>query len=175
VCPEVPPLTTQNEIFYQLCLNLSQSLIQSVLAVNTALNNDQCNSLAVPFFCNATLSLCGDDSYTMDISEECVQVRDNDCAIEWRVLENFFDASIPDCGSFYEDGNLSFSKAPLLNCSDQFDVFCGSMCLPLCSEFSQLSHNAAVTSNVLTILFETIGLIGGAITLIACVLNRKTM
>ena len=146
-----------------------------MLAVTTALNNDQCSSSAVPFFCNATYSLCGDDTYMMDISEECVQVRDNDCAIEWRVLENFFGASIPDCGSFSENGNLSFSKAPKLNCSDQFDVFCGSMCLPVCSEFSQLSHGAAVTSNVLTILFQAIGLIGGAITLIACVLNRKAM
>ena len=175
VCPEVPPLTTQDEAFYQLCLNQSQSLVQSVLAINTALNNDQCNSSAVPFFCNATYSLCGDDTYMMDISVECVQVRDNDCAIEWRVLENFLGVPIPDCGSFSEDGNLSFTKAPPLNCSDQFDVFCDSMCLPVCSEFSQISHDAAVTSNALTILFEVIGLIGGVITLIACVFNRKTM
>jgi len=175
VCPEVPSLTTQNNISYQLCLNLSQSLIQSVLALNTALNNDQCNSSAVPFFCNATLSLCGDDSYTMDISEECEQVRDNDCAIEWRILENLFDASIPDCGSFSEGHDLSFFKAPLLNCSDQFDVFCGSMCLPLCSEFSQTSHGATVTSTALTILFEIIGIISGVVTLIACIFNRKTM
>ena len=175
VCPEVPPLTTQDETFYQLCLSQSQSLVQSMLSINTALNNDQCNSSTVPFFCNATYSLCGDDTYMIDIFEECVQVRDNDCAIEWRVLENFFDVPIPDCGSFSGDGNLSFAKAPPLNCSDQFDVFCDSMCLPVCSEFSQTSHDAAVTSNALTILFEVIGIISGIITLIACVFNRKTM
>jgi len=175
VCPEIPPLTTQDNTIYQICLSQSQTLIQSVLAVTTGLNNDQCSSSAVPFFCNATYSLCGDDTYMMDISEECVQVRDNDCAIEWRVLENFFGALIPDCGSFSEDGNLSFSKAPELNCSNQFDVFCGSMCLPVCSEFSQMSEGATVTSNVLTILFEVIGIISGVVTLIACIFNRKTM
>ena len=111
----------------------------------------------------------------MDISEECEQVRDNDCPIEWRVLENFFGVPIPSCESFSENGTLTFSEAPPLNCSDQFDVFCGSLCLPLCSEFSQISHNAAVTANALTILFEVIGLIGGVITLIACFFNRKTM
>jgi len=152
--------------------------LQLVLAVNSVLNNvlnnDQCNSSAVPFFCNATYSLCGDGSYMMDISEKCVQVRDNDCPIEWRVLENFFNVSFPNCRSFSENG-----EAPPLNCSDQFDVFNGSLCLPLClplcSEFSQISRNAAVTANALTILFEVIGLIGGVITLIACFFNRKTM
>ena len=176
VCPQVPPLTTQDETFYEICLSQSLRLIKSVHAVNMAFNNSQCNSRASPFFCNATYSLCGDGTYMiMDISEVCLQVRDHDCAVEWRVLENFLNIPIPDCDSYSEDGNLSFAKAPSLNCPDQFDTFCGSLCLPVCSEFYQISENAAAISDALTIAFEAIGITGGIITLVACVFNRKKM
>jgi len=173
VCPQIPPLTTQNEDFYKVCLIQSLRLVKSVYAVNMVLNNSRCNTSALPFFCDATYLLCGDETSMINISEVCIQVRDDYCAVEWRVLENFLSITIPDCGSY--SGNLTFTKAPPLDCPDQFDTFCGSLCLPVCSKFYQISQNAATASDALTIAFEAIGIIGGIITLLACVFNWKKM
>lgn len=179
-CPEIPSLGSQNELFYNTCLRSSQSLVQAIHAINLVLNNEQCSNAAVPFFCNATFLLCGDDSFdvssfNMDLKKECLQVRDNDCTIEWRILENIFNVPIPSCESFAVNKNLTFSKAPALTCPDQFNVFCDSVCLPSCEDFSQYSDDATLASYVLVFVFQLIGLISGVITLIACLFNRKKM
>jgi len=175
LCPDVPMVTTPDiSIQQQKCLNSSLQLAQSVFVVSTALQNDQCSSSALPFFCNTSDSLCGEGG-SVELSEECVRIRDNDCAIEWRFLENFINISIPDCQSFTEDGNLTFSRAPPLMCPNQFDLVCDTVCLPVCSEFSQLSQSDKIAGRVLQIVSQAIGILGGIVTLIACILKRKTM
>lgn len=174
-CHELPPPVSQKEIFYNVCLTTALPLVQAIHAINSVLRNKQCNNSALPFFCKAVSSLCADDSFFMNLTEQCVTVRDNDCSIEWRVLENIFDIPIPSCESFTTNRGLTFTKAPPLKCPDQFDVFCGSVCLPVCEQYSQVSHSATVASNVLAIIFIMLGLIGGLITLIACIFNREKM
>ena len=177
LCPDIPFLTTQDNSIQQLCLQRPLQLAQSVLAVSTTLQNDQCSSSVLPFFCNASDSLCGEGD-SVDLSAECEHIRDNDCVLEWRLLENFINISIPDCQSFTEDGNLTFSRAPQLTCPDRFDLFCDTFCLPVCSEFSLLhpvSHDYEAVGKILQILFQGVGIVGGLITLITCILNRKTM
>ena len=175
-CPEIPLLGDQNELVYNVCLGRSLSLIQAIQAINVALNNEECSTVAVPFFCDAMFSLCSNDSYVIDLEEECVQVRDDNCTIEWRLLENVFDVSLPSCGSFSTNGSLTFDKAPPLDtCPDQFNVYCDSVCLPSCKDFSQFSHDATVAAFALTIVFQLVGIISGVITLIGCLFNRKKM
>ena len=175
-CPEIPPLGNQNAIIYNLCLNNALSLLQAMRTVSLVLNNEQCINAAIPFFCKAVFSLCSDDSFVAeDLEEECIHVRDNNCTIEWRILENIFNVPVPSCESFVVNGTLTFTKAPPLTCPDQFDFFCDSVCLPLCPDFSQYSQVANVTNYALLVVFELIGLIGGVITLIVCLLNRKKM
>jgi len=174
-CPKIPPLGNQNELVYNICLAKSLSLVQAVHAISTTFKNDECTNAALPFLCNATFSLCSDDSFVADLNNECIQVRDNNCTIEWRVLENMFDFPIPSCESFALDGNLTFAKAPSPTCPDQFGLFCGSVCLPLCKDFSQYSEGAIDAANALTIVFQAIGLLSGVVTLIACIMNRKKM
>ena len=141
-----------------------------------ALNNEECSAAAMPFFCSAMFSLCSDDSYVVDLEEECVQVRDDNCTLEWRVLENIYDVSIPSCDSFSVDGTLTFDEAPPANtCPDQFDLYCDSVCLPSCEDFSQFSREATVVSFALIITFQLTGVISGVITLIGCLFNRKKM
>ena len=174
-CPEVPPLGDQEELFYNFCLRNSLSLVKAILAINSVLENEECNKAAIPFLCNATFSLCSDSSFTLDLKEQCLQVRDHNCTIEWRVLENIYGVSIPSCDSYIMNGSLTFAKAPQLTCPDQFDTFCDSICLPSCEDFSLYSRDAVVASHVLVIIFEVVGLISGVITLIACLVNKKKM
>lgn len=150
--------------------------MQSINAFSSVLNNLQCNNSALPFICNATHLLCGDGSGPIaDLQEVCVEIRDNDCAVEWRALENIFSAILPDCASFALDTNITFSKAPPLICPDEFDLFCGSFCLPSCERFSQISQDAVTISNNVKIVLIALSLLGGVCTLIVCILNRKVM
>ena len=139
------------------------------------LRNKQCNNTALPFFCDAMFLLCGDDNSTVDLREECIKVRDDDCPIEWRVLENILDATLLSCESYTTRRNITLAKAPPLTCPSQFDVFCGSVCLPVCEKYSQVSYDATIASNVLIIMFIIIGILGGCITLMACFFNRDKM
>ena len=87
------------------------------------------------FFCNATLLLCNGNSSSVDLAEECEEVRDNKCASEWRIVESICNKSVPDCMSYTEYGNAVYSKAPRLTCPTGFDYFCYSICLPVCGEY----------------------------------------
>jgi len=132
---------------------------------------------ALPFFCNATLFLCSEDELnkSLDLTSMCLKVRDSDCALEWREVETILNTPIPDCASFDVNGNLTFSKAPLPNCSDQFGIFCDSICLPLCGEYDPFNKGSTKFYDILTSILGIIGLIGGVVTLIACYYNRHKL
>ena len=108
----------------------------------------------------------------------CFEVRDNKCSVEWRVAQIFFNISYPDCESLKFNANINFtSMAPVLDCPDNFGVFCGSLCQPLCAELSLSVFNAATTTanTVVHIILYFISIIDGVITLIACYFHREKM
>ena len=159
-----------------LIRSFSLNLLQSLQAFNSLLRNDQCLNSAIPFHCNITEALCGDNStFIPGLKEQCIQVRDHDCAVEWRAFEKFFDTLLPDCTSFAEDGSLTFSRAPALVCPDEFDLYCDSFCLGSCADFYQLSREATIAANTVIIILIFLGLLGGVFNLIVCILNREKM
>ena len=136
----------------------------------------QCGSDTLSFFCNATLLLCNGSSSSIDLSEECEEVRDNKCATEWRIVEGYFKRIMPDCMSFTKDGSLTFTSAPILSCSNQFDHFCGSTCSPVCGEYSLLTEDTSTHYfRFVASILGVICFIGGVITLIACYYNWQKM
>ena len=96
---------------------------------------------------------CSNESYVKDIV--CQQVRQEYCTAEWRMLEvNNQTDGLTDCEEYEE-------TAPL-NCSDQFDLANdGSLCLPLCGEFSQYSEEYTTFRPMLFIICQLISIIGG--------------
>ena len=139
-------------------------------------DNDKCvTEDTLSFFCNATFLLCNGSSILVDSTEECENIRDNKCASEWRILE---DKNVinPDCSSYGEDGNLTFSLAPLFECPDQFDRENGSsICLPVCDEFTLYPEYVASWFRVVIPTGEIIRIIGGLVTLLACCCNQQTV
>ena len=141
-----------------------------VYDVANEFNNHQCTENALSFLCNATYTLCDDDSYPL-VSEECVQVRDNYCAAEWRIVDNLINSSTVDC-SVIE--NETDSIIPDLKCPDNFEFACDSLCLPSC-DFTPYSSDSTIAFRVWSFFFFVISLIGGGITLIASCFNRHKM
>ena len=108
---------------------------------------------------------CSNESCVKDIV--CQQVRQEYCTAEWRLLElhNQTDQSI-DCTGYGETATL--------NCSDQF-ASNGSLCLPLCGEFSQHSEGFTKHYIVLYATCLSISFVGGLTVIIFSIWKRKKM
>jgi len=158
------------------CVLNSSTILDLYSIYHLSFNNvSQCGS-TLSFFCNATLLLCNGNSSTVDLTEECEEVRDNKCASEWRAVENFYNRSVPDCKSYTLNRSLTSGSAPSLKCPEQFGHFCGSTCLPVCGEYSVLTEDTSTYYyRFVIITCGVIGLISGVITLIACYYHRQNV
>ena len=146
-----------------------QLTLQTVYNLSVVLENGQCGNTISQFYCNAI------DDDTHDLITECLEVRDDTCAAEWRMVESFFDLTLPSCDGFYGVNNFTSEKAQALNCPVDFGIFCGSLCQPLCAEFSLFSDAATVAYKVLKIMFHVMAIIAGVVTILACCVHRKKM
>ena len=119
-------------------------------------------------FCEA-LSLCNDNDDDSAVQVVCEEVRQEYCTAEWRILEvNIQSKGLVDCYDFGETSHL--------NCSEQFDLADNnSVCLPVCTEFSQ--HQKAYTDAILPLnaFVHLVNVLGGIIILIASLWNKNTM
>ena len=129
-----------------------------------------CLNQTQELFCDA-LKNCSDESYD-DIKDlMCQDVRQKYCTAEWRGSEGSRKKQrkqLIDCNEYGETS--------MLNCSDQFGLNeDGSLCLPLCNEFSQDGEKATTVYRTTTVIASLINVIGGIIVLIAAYKNRKNM
>ena len=141
-------------------------------ALSTATGNSQCGDAVLQFFSTAIIET-NSDNHTLIM--DCLRIRDDICAAEWRIAEIFVNVSLPDCGSFDEDANFVTARAPTLSCPYDFGVFCGSLCQPLCGEISIFDDTATTVYEVLNIILHTMSLIAGIVTLFACCLHKQQM
>ena len=172
-----PLITLCNES--ELCSDYNETdeyheleVLQPVYALSTVIGNSQCGETLLQFF-SIAINETNKDNYTL--IRDCLRIRDDICAAEWRVAEIFFNASLPDCSSFDEDANFVMARAPTLSCPDDFGVFCGSLCQPLCDEISIFNDTATTVYEVLNIIFHSLSLIAGVVTLLACCLRKWKM
>ena len=176
-CSEVPSLLTRDQVMHYPCLTswlASLQLIQQQ-PTNLTLSNDQCvlNS-AIPFLCNVTQVMCGvNNTFEGDLHEQCLQVHDYNCTDNCTDYDAFLNTTLPDCACFAMEGNPSCLNA--LVCPEGFNVYCDGFCLPSCREFSQHSAGAITAAKAVKITFITLGLLGGIINLIMCILKRERM
>ena len=139
------------------------------LKVASVFTNPFC-AKTYPLFCEA-LKLCsfGQDPIVKGLL--CTKVRQELCTAEWRILEvNNRSEELIDCQA------LGFGETARPNCTEQFDLADnGSICLPLCKEFSQ--HGERYTDGVVGLhaTVHLVNVIGGIIVIVACILNRTKM
>ena len=148
------------------CVNQTLYTYEALRTINLPSSQQYCSETVETLFCDALME-CSNESYVKDIV--CQQVRQEYCTAEWRMLEvhNKTDRLI-DCKEYEE-------TAPL-NCSDQFDLASdGSVCLPLCGEFSQYSEAYTTPRIALFAMCLFIGIIGGILVIIISFRKRKKM
>ena len=147
-------------------------ILKPVYHLSFVVANNQCSQAILQFLCN-WINIIDDENY--NLIKECFKMRDDTCAAEWRIAENLFNFSLPDCSNFNSDGNFVTARAPVLKCPDDYGIFCGSICQPLCDKVSLFNDAATAASKVLNIIFHTICLIGGVVTLFVCCLRKRKM
>ena len=169
-------LCKESELCYNCTDDIAEEfyLLQLVYDFSVVTRNSQCSKAIRSLFCNAVTSY-DDDDITTPLDEECVKVRDNECAAEWRLMETFFNVTLLDCNSLNDSGHILLSKAPAQNCPDDFGVLCGSVCQPLCAEISLFNDAATTAYEVLNIIFHSMSVVSGFGTLVACIYDRKKM
>ena len=124
-----------------------------------------CLNKTQELFCDA-LSECNDMSYVRGLM--CQEVRQEHCTAEWRRSESNRNYRLFNCDEYGETATL--------NCSDQFGLDDhGSICSPLCKDFSQEGKTATTVSIATYAIAHFINVIGGIIVLIAAYKNRKNM
>ena len=147
-----------------------------VYSLGIMLDSRSCVEGGISFFCNDTAVLCDNASGSSMLTEECVEICDNDCAMEWKIVNLLPNVSVPDCSSFDTDANLNFSvAAPPVTCPNNFDVFCDTFCLPVCGEASPYSDGITNFYNVWLILMTVISLTGTIAAFVAFYLKKETM
>ena len=148
------------------CVDQILYTYEALRAINLPSSQQYCSERVETLFCDALME-CSNESYVKDIV--CQQVRQEYCTAEWRMLEvqNQTDWLI-DCEEYEE-------TAPL-NCSDQFDLANdGSICLPLCREFSQFPETYTTPRNIFYAVCLIIGITGGIIVIVISYRKRKKM
>ena len=132
---------------------------EALRTINLPSSQQYCSERVETLFCDASME-CNNESYVKD--KVCQQVRQEYCTAEWRMLEVNQTDGLIVCEEYEE-------TAPL-NCSDQFDLANnGSVCLPLCEEFSTLPYVALYTVSSL------ISIAGGLIVIAISFKKRKKM
>lgn len=137
--------------------------------------NRQCSDAIQSLSCAAITSYDDGINAALTLTTACTRARDNECAAEWRMVESFLNISLIDCKSFNDSGNITLSRAPNLQCPDDFGTFCGSVCQPLCAEMSLFNDAATTTNRILSIIFHSTSVISGIITLFVCFIHRDKM
>ena len=148
-------------------------VLQYVYYLSVLLENSHCTSDLLHFTCSVVeLEINNAFIINDNLMEKCIEVRDDECSVEWRIAESFINVPLPECESLNET-----SSAPLLDCPDNFGIFCGSLCQPLCAEFSLSLLNDATTiaNRAVHIILYLISIVGGLTTLLACYFHRDKM
>ena len=175
-CPR-SELNIVTEMFDDCIDNSSLRGLNIVYNQAEILRRSECMESVQSLYCSVGNASCSYNNNTANASSskyrECIQVRDQSCAAEWRISINVLNVSLPDCDSFtdYHDS----TSIPDLICPDHYGVFCDSLCLPQCSQFSPFDDTLTTALSAFTITFYTFAIVGGVVSLVACILTRKKM
>ena len=143
--------------------------------------SEECSAAVLPFICQYAYPTCdGDGSPLLITQEQCVDIRDDVCANEWRLIMITDLASLlPNCEGFEKESNIEVDSKPSnvsepLKCHHQFTEFCG-VCLPSCKSFTQYSDHTTMVESIADIFVGVLAISGEIVFLVGAVVRWKQM
>ena len=159
---------------------ITEELVIKFIEVLQTLVSDECSSVLATFICQYAYPPCdGNGSPLLITQEQCVNIRDDVCANEWRIVMATEEGSLlPVCEAFESESDSSSvvtrNISEPLRCHHHFREYCG-ICLPLCRTFSQYSDEDIKFGAITLASYITLSLSGAIILLIAAIVKRKSM
>ena len=158
--------------------DIQEEQIVELLRIFSHSISEKCSAAVMPFICHPPCDI--DGSPLLVTQNQCIYIRDDVCANEWRIAMTVKQGSLlPVCEGFGGENNFSSvetveNDSEPLRCHYQFDEYCG-VCLPLCGRFSQYPVQIKFATRSLNIFSAIWELVGGIIFLIASIIRRKEM
>ena len=148
-------------------------------ALSSRLTSSECKDKFLSFLCAHFITPCDlNDPNAIAVqptARECKEIRDDICFAEWKLLElSQYGTLLPNCSN-YDDSDDDMDSRPDLVCNDQFGLYCDSLCLPLCKEFSQNSEGLTLLQDILFIFAAVSSLIGGTVVIVIAIYRRNSM
>ena len=141
----------------------------------------QCAEVVLPFLCQYIHPPCdGYGSVNLISQEQCSNISDVVCAVEWRlVMVTSSSSLLPVCEHFSAVDNITGDNTTQiisqpLQCHYQFKEYCG-LCRPLCGEFSLHSVQPKFGERIAIITAAMMAFVGGILVFIAAIIRRKAM
>ena len=119
----------------------------SLLESFSAIISEECSAAVLPFLCQYVHPPCdGNGSAQFITQEQCINIRDDVCKIEWRIAMTTEQGNLlPVCETLNTSSVTTVNDTEPLKCHYQFKEFCG-VCLPLCGTFSTYSDQSIAVS-----------------------------
>jgi len=139
--------------------------------------SEECSSTLIAFVCQHAFPPCdGDGSPLLLTQEQCINIRDDVCANEWRIImATEHSLLLPFCEALENpSSSVTRNVSEPFKCHYHFKKYCG-LCFPLCRTFPQYSEESIKFGTVTLIGYMSLSLSGAAILLIAVIVKRKTM
>ena len=172
------PLTT---LFNNVITDEEQlSKLFEFLEQYSGLISEECSAIVKPFICQYAYPPCDRNGSPLLITQEqCVNIRDDVCANEWRIaMATELGELLPTCEAIESRGDSSSvvtrNDSEPLRCHYQFKNYCG-ICIPLCGTFSQYPDQIKLTERGVIIFSAVLALFGGTLMFIAAIKRRKQM
>ena len=148
-------------------------------ALSSRLTSPECRNSFLSFLCASLIMPCDptdpDAMAVQPTALECQDIRDNECFAQWKLLElSRYASFLPNCSELH-GSDESTDMRPKVVCNEQFGLYCDSLCLPLCEEFSQNSDGLTLLQDILFIFAGLSSLIGGTIVIIISIYRRSSM
>ena len=172
--------TVTRTMYYSAISEEQVSEFFDLLQGLSGLVSEECSAAVMPFVCQYAYPPCDRNGSPLLITkEQCVNIRDDVCANEWRIaITTEFGALLPTCEAIKSENNFSsgvtVNTSEPLKCHYQFGEYCG-LCLPLCGSFSLYSVQLKFAIRGIIIFSCAVGVIVGGIIIIAAVLRWKKM
>ena len=126
------------------------------------------------FFYCTEVNMCNEIDYLRNESQslflpsaqDCIQFKNDTCEDKWKKLTDTF-LNLSDCSTYYIH-NESTSMCP-----DQFGIFCNTLCLPLCHEFSQNENSVTFAIDIIIKINFFIANLIGCLVIIIFILKKQ--
>ena len=142
--------------------------------------SEECSAIVMPFICQYAYPPCDRNGSPLLIThEQCVNIRDDVCANEWRIAGSTdLRSLLPVCEVLSSENTSKLLKPKKvikpLKCHYQFKEFCG-ICLPICGTFSQHSDETQTFETSLVVASIIVTFLGGTIAITAAIVKHENM